>query len=271
MMLREKGLQLASFPLDWVGTLKLSASGNIRAVVDIVVGGFANWFKKENLERAPKFDTAKYLGFFDRGTGLDFTHDIAIDSDLDRDYPSASEKYSRRIDRFLKLVAGARRVLAVWVEDPRISGEVGEDDLRYCLDAFRKAYPGAEFKLVAVNCVHGVRPEAMRSFRGDGYECYSFDYRVDTAGEPTWEVRRDLFSPLLERFETVDYRTRAEKRANAKREKMREMERFKATSLPDFWFTRMKFKLYRHLERGLERKGVLAGLRPAAGRIGPQT
>ena len=110
----------------------------------------------------------------------------------------------------------------------------------------------------------------MRSFCGDGYECYAFDYRVDTVGEPTWEIRRDLFAPLLERFEVVDYRTRAEKRANAERERSREWEKFKATSTLDFWLTRIKFKLYRHLERGLERKGVLAGFRPAAGIAGPQ-
>ena len=259
MMLREKGLQLASFPLDWVGTPHFGAAGDIRAKTDIIVGGFKNWFMRKNLERAPEYDTPKHLGYLDRGTGLYFTHDVAVGSDMDHDYQAASEKYARRIDRFLKLLSKSRRVLAVWVNDPRIQGEVGAEDVQYCLDAFRKAYPGAEFKIVAVNCAHGVKPESMRALRGEGFECYSFDYRVTTDGEPTWEIRRDLFSPFLERFAVVDYRTRAERRANARRERAREYERFKATSLFDLWFTKLRFKLYRHLKRRLERKGVLAG------------
>ena len=99
----------------------------------------------------------------------------------------------------------------------------------------------------------------MRVERGDGYECFSFDYRVVTDGEPIWEVRRDLFAPLFDRFESADYRTFAEKRANAKRERARDMERFKATSALDLLATKLKFKLYRHLKRKLERKGVLDG------------
>lgn len=257
MMLREKELQFASFPLDWAGTPEFGAGGDIRAKTDIVVGGFTNWFKKENLERAPVYDSEKYTSYFDRGTRLYFTHDVPVGSDLEREYQALSEKFARRIDRFLRLLSGAKRVLAVWVNDPRVPGEVGEEDLKYCLDAFQMAYPAAEFKIVAVNCVRGVSYESMRSFRGDGYECYAFDYRVDTEGEPTWEIRRDLFAPLLEQFEAKDYRTFAEKRANAKRERAREMERFKATSWFGLEVTKAKYKVYRHLKRQFESKGIV--------------
>ena len=255
IMLREKGLQLASFPLDWVGTPDFGAAGDIRAKTDIIVGGFKNWFVKENIDRAPEYDSPNFLGYFDRGTRLYFTHDIVVGSDLERGYPSASAKYARRIDRFLKLLAGARRVLAVWVNDPRIQGEVGEEDIRYCLDAFKTAYPKSKFKIIAVNCVPGLAPENMRVFSGEGYECFSFDYRA-MDGELTWEIRRDFFAPILERFEVADYRTRTEKRENAKRERARDMEKFRATSLLDLWLTKTMFKLYRHLKRRLERKGV---------------
>ena len=256
MMLREKGLQLASFPLDWVGTPDFGAAGDIRTKADVVVGGFRNWFARENVERAPVYDSPNFLSYLDRGTGLYFSHDIAVGSDLESSYPMVSAKYARRIDRFLKLLAGARRVLAVWVNDPRIKGVVGEEDVRYCLDAFQKAYPGAKFRIVAVNCVHGLGPEEMCVSRGDGYEIFSFDYRVVKEGEPSWEIRRDLFAPILERFAVVDYRTRAEKRANARRKRARDMEKFKATSLLDMWLAKLRFKLYRSLKRWLERRGV---------------
>ena len=259
MMLREKGLQLASFPLDWVGTLDLGASADIRSKADIVAGGFRDWFRLENLERAPQFDSPKFSGYFDRGTGLYFTHDFEVGADLRRDHPAASEKYARRIARLEKLLRGARRVLAVWVNDPRIPGVANAEDMRYCLGVLRRAYPNAEFRLMAANCVPGLKPESMRVERGDGYECFSFDYRAVTEGEPVWEVRRDLFAPLLERFESADYRTSAEKRENARRERAREMERFRASSSLDLLVTKMKFKIYRHLKRGLERKGVVLG------------
>ena len=261
MMLREKGLQFASFPLDWVGTKDLDAAHDMRVRADFVANGFAGWLREENLERVPRLDSPKFLGCLDRGTGLYFTHDFAPDSDIRREYQTVSAKYARRIERFRRLLSGARRVLVVWVNDPRIYGVAGTGDVRYCLDALRGAYPGKEFKVVAVNCVHGVGPEAMAAERGDGYECYSFDYRVVTEGDPSWEVRRDYFAPLLERFEVSDYRTRAERRANAKRERARDMERFRATSALDLLVTKAKFKVYRHLKRGLERKGVrLEGL-----------
>ncbi len=257
MMLREKGLQLASFPLDWVGTPDFGAAGDIRVKAELAANGFRGWFREENLERAPQYDSPKYLSYLDRGTGLYFTHDFAPGADINQEYPLTSAKYARRIERFQKLLAGSHRVLAVWVNDPRVPGEVGEEDIAHCLGVLQRAYPNAEFKLIAVNCAHGVKPEEMRVIRGEGFECYSFDYRVVTDGEPTWEVRRDMFSALLERFEVVDYRTRAERRANAKRERARDMEKFRATSALDLAITKMKFKLYRHLKRKLEQKGVL--------------
>lgn len=257
MMLREKGLQLASFPLDWVGTPDFGAAGDIRVKAELVANGFRGWFLEENLERAPKYDSPKFVSYLDRGTGLYFTHDFGHGADIHREYPDASAKYARRIERFHKLLSDARSVLAVWVNDPRIPGEVGDEDVAYCLDVLGRAYPRAKFKIVVVNCAHGVKPEEMRRSVGDGFESYAFDYRVVTEGEPTWDIRRDLFAPLFERFEVRDYRTRSERSANARRERARDMEKFHATSSLDLLLTKMKFKLYRHLQRSLERKGVI--------------
>ena len=148
----------------------------------------------------------------------------------------------------------------VWVADPRGKGEAAEDDIAYSLNAFRKAYPKTEFRLLVVNCVHGVSPQEMRVKRGDGYECLAFDYRVFKEGPPTWDVRSEMFAPIFDRYVAVDYRSRAEKRENARREKARAYAKMRAKSAWEYIVNRLQFKLYRHFKRRLERKGVLLGI-----------
>lgn len=258
-MLRERGLQFASFPLDWVGGISFAvgAGGALRQTAGLIVSDFANWFLEENLVRTPDYDSSRYDAYLDRGTGLYFTHDIPRNGDLHTCYPSARDRYERRIARFAALAGSARKMLAVWVSDPRDPGEIVEEDVRAALASLRGRYPQAEIRLLVVGCLAGTPPERAVVSHGDGWDLMLFDYRVVTVGKPTWDIRTELFSPLLDRYEAVDYRTRAEKRANAKRERAREYEKFKATSPLDLILTKMRFKLYRHLRRRLERKGVL--------------
>ena len=259
-ILRERGLQFASFPLDWVGDPCMDASEDFRLTADIASGGFKEWFELENLERAPSYDSPRHIGFYDRKVRLYFAHDFELGCDFKKEYPTAEEKYRRRIERFNSVLSGANKALAVWIADPRGKGEVVPDDIQYALAAFQRTYPKTDVHILAANCVPGLKPEEMRVSRGERWEIFSFDYRVVTVGEPTWDVRTELFAPLLDRFEAADYRTRAERRANARRERAREYEKFKASSPVDLFLTKLRFKLYRHLKRRLERKGVLEGL-----------
>ena len=267
-MLREYGLQFASFPLDWVGDPCLDASKDLRLTTDVVLGGFSDWFAEGNLVRAPQYDSPKHLGYFDKCIRLYFAHDFELYDNFHACYPFVSEKYKRRIARFFRLFGSAKKILIVWIADPRGCGELGEGDLKECVEAFHRAYPSKRFKLLASNCVHGVNPENAQVLRGDGYECFSFDYRLVTTGEPTWDVRTELFAPIFGKYDAVDYRTRAEKKANARREKARAYDKFKSTSVFDYLVTKLQFKVYRHLKRRLERKGVLAELEGPAGHIG---
>ena len=224
---------------------------------------FKNWFEKANLERTTLYDSENHVSYFDRGTRLYFAHDFAPGDDFALAYPAVREKYLRRIARFKKILSAAKSALVVWVADPRGNGEVVEDDIEYSLNALRAAYPKTDFMLLVANCVPGVPPEKMRVKRGKGYECLSFDYRVVTDGPPTWDIRTELFTPILDRFAAVDYRTRAEKRANARREKARAYVKFKADSPWTYFVNRLQFKLYRHFKRRLERKGVLSSIEPS--------
>ena len=259
-MLRERGLQYASFPLDWVGGISFAhgAGEGVRRSAAIVAADFADWLRAEDLERATKYDSSRFDAYYNRRNGLYFTHDVPPGGDVAACLPRILETYRRRIDRFIARASASKSILAVYVSDPRDPGEIGEDDVRTALASLRGRYPRAEVRLIVAGCKAGTPPERAEVFRGDGWELMRFDYRAVTEGERTWDVRTELFAPVLDRFEAVDYRTRAEKRANAKRERERAYEKFRATSPLDLWLTRLRYKLYCHLRRKLERKGVLA-------------
>lgn len=258
-VLRERGLQFASFPLDWVGRLGDTGLA-LRRSADLVASGYFRWCEEENLIRAPQHDSVKYDSYFDRETGLYFTHDVSSGGNLHEEYPQIAAKYARRISRFDALATCARKILVVWIADPRDDGVVREDDARHALASFRRKYPQSAFRLLALSCMPGVTVGAAHVVCGEGYELYGFDYRLITDGVRTWDIRTDLINPLLDRFEAVDYRTWAEKRANRHREQEHAYEKFKANTFFELLVNRFQFKLYRHLKRALDKKGVLKGI-----------
>ncbi len=259
-ILRERGLQFASFPLDWVGRPGWRGGEGLRKVAGLVVGGFAHWFEVANLERFPALDSPRHDAYLDRASGLCYVHDFDKGDDLHVRYPEIAAKYARRIARFHARMAASRKVLLFWIADPRDAGEIAADDVRFAQEAFARRYPGVTFRFIVASCAPGLPPGRARVVRGDGFELHAFDYRVATEGDPTWEVRTEMFAPVFDRFACVDYRTRAEKRANAKRERAREYEKFKAKSWWELVASRLQYKIYCHFRRRLDRKGVLKGL-----------
>ena len=259
VLLREMGLQYASFPLDWVGNMHLESSKAIRKAAELVAKGFPDWMKKENLARKPSDDTPHHLGYFDSGSGLFCVHEFMSGGDFESEYPAVAEKYIRRIKRFRHILETSKKVLAVWISDPRAKGDVTESDISEVIKTLAAAYPHIDFHLFIANFKQGVLPTSDKAgfICKDNFVCHAFDYRAISNDSQAWAINNDLFRPLLERYKTKDYRSHAEKRANANRKKARDYEKFKATSLLDYILTKAKFKLYRHLERRLTKKGIL--------------
>ena len=131
-MLRERGLQYASFPLDWVGGISFAhgAGEGVRRSAAIVAADFADWLRAEDLERAPKYDSSRFDAYYNRRNGLYFTHDVPPGGDVAACLPRILETYRRRIDRFIARASASKSILAVYVSDPRDPGEIGEDDVR---------------------------------------------------------------------------------------------------------------------------------------------
>ena len=250
--LRAAGLQLASFPLDWV------SGGDIKSRARLLLGGFKDWMPKEEegWERKENPKACLHDTYRNRVTGLVHPHDFDQGRPFCETYPSVKAKYDRRVARLLGLLAKARRVLVVWVGDPRDEKAVTAVDVRDCLTSFRERYPGAEFRMLALDCRPGIPPSSPKTEEGDDFRIVAFDYQLHSADAPVWAVDSDLLAPWFAGLAVRDYRTVAERRAFAAAERRRELARFGAKNAFELFVTKLQYRLWRHLGRKLEKKGV---------------
>lgn len=248
--LRAAGLQLASFPLDWV------SGGDLKTRTALVTGGFADWMSEDAWTRIDNPGAFGHDTYLNRRTGLVHPHDFDQGQPFATSYPAVKAKYDRRVARLLGLLASAKRVLLVWIGDPRDAAPVTAADAERCLAAFRARYSGTAFQLLVFDCRAGVLPERPTEVRGADYRVFAFDYRSRVAGAPPWAVEPGLLAVGLSGLSVRDYRTAAERRAYAEVQRRRERARFGATSGLSFAWTRIQFKVWRHLKKCLVRRGV---------------
>lgn len=248
--LRAAGLQLASFPLDWV------SGGDLRARTDLVTGGFADWMAEESWTRIDNPGAFGHDTYLNRRTGLVHPHDFGKGQPLAVSYPAVKAKYDRRVARLLGLLASAKRVLLVWIGDPRDAAPMTAADAERCLAAFRARYPDVAFRLLAFDCRAGVSPERPTEVRGADYRLLASDYRSRAAGAPPWAVEPRLLVAGLSGLSVRDYRTAAERRAYAEAQRRRAWARFGATSAWGLLMTKFQYRICLHMRRKLEKRGV---------------
>jgi len=249
-LLREAGLQLATFPLDWVGR------GTVRERTQMVLGGFSNWLRQEDLkllEVAPDGVNDLYLN---QSNGLEMAHDFPTGCPLGQCFPKISEKYARRIARFLELLEKSRDVLIVWMGDARIEEQVSEAEVRESLAAFSKRYPRARFRMRVFDYRKGVSCESPQVVRGPGYEIVGLDFRDYADGNWIWAVHSEMLRPYLLDVTVKDYRPMSVRRAFRVKARKDERIRFKANSTIDLWLTKLTYRLCKGLWKRLERKGI---------------
>lgn len=251
--LRAAGLQFASFPLDWV------SGATFRRRVELLVGGFDGWMEEADFEQVPNPGAFGHDTYKNLRTGLCHPHDFDKGVSLAVSMPGVRAKYIRRVERLFRLIAAARQALVVWMADPRDEGRPGDDDIRFCLDALSEKFPGTSFRMLVLECAAGVVPQDKREVHGRGFDVVSFDYRCREAGAKPWDVWQEPVLELLSAFSCVDYRTSAERRKQKARERERAYRRFAARSPWSFFVNRLEYRLWRHLERGLVRRGIVLG------------
>lgn len=248
--LRRAGLQLLSFPYDWITIATEAPSdyvGDVTARVSEIVGGFANWLDPRTLTLALKDSQSGKDIYHDSRRNLVFNHDFIAGVPFADAHAQVAAKYQRRIDRLLALLASAKRVLIVRIDRPDLPVCTETSDALKALDILAAAYPAADFDFLQLSYEEG-RPlkDMIVSREGDHFTRWTFDYKDHRPGVESHRIHvPEVGEYLAKRFAVRDYRTGVEKRAhNAARRKAR-YSRVGATSLWGYHWARFKTKFSR--------------------------
>jgi len=225
--LRAAGLQLLTFPYDWTAPI---LPNDLRVRADFIADGFTAWFEKEDLEpyeasadairRATDANGRVRALYRNRRTQHSFPHEFWSDESLDAAYPAAAEKYRRRIARLGDCLMSAKNVLVVRLDTPIQPGPTSAEDCEYALDRLARRFPGVRFEMLHLVCQKGLPFDALRDEQtSPRIRTVSWDYRDLTPGVPAYSVRLDQTGQWLrENYRVRDYRTRAERKAQHRRE-----------------------------------------------------
>ena len=249
--LRESGLQYASFPLDWIGSPGLAES------VAMIVGGFADWFNREDLvlhavRRAPLYAHV----YRNAKTGFGFPHDFPSFRPFDELYAEANAKYARRIPRFLETLARSRKVLAVYLERP-INRTLTDAELITAHAKLAAAFPGSEIDLVYFHRQDDAATAAVREVSAR-VTAVGVDLATRDGAEISNLVRREKMSEFLSAYATVaDVRDAAAVKEREKFVRGKHEDRWHAKGPWSRFVNAQAFKLYRRLEKFLVARGLV--------------
>lgn len=249
-MLRSSALQFASFPLDWV------SGSTLRRRVELLTDRFENWLEEEDLKLVQNANAFGHDTYINNRTGLCHPHDFDKGIRLNEALPAVKDKYARRINRLFNLITSSRRVLAVWISDPRDGCRPTDEDILWSLQALKTKFPGQEFKMLVLECLPDVDLASAQQIHRPDFDVFSFDYRLTASGAQPWDVWGEPITMVLSSYSCKDYRTKAEKKKHKEAKKKRAYQRFAAKSPLSFTINKLQFNLWRRLKRNLERKGI---------------
>lgn len=251
--LRAAGLQFASYPLDWTAAPSVGASARL------VAAGFDRWLEPEDLRLV---DVRHGVGFCTRiyknvRTGFGFTHEFSDFERFKTSYPKVKAMYERRIGRFLGRMRAARRILAVYAELP-IRPRPPVAELEAARKVLKDAFPQAEIDLVCFFVEPGQREPAVAKPL-DGLTVVGLDYRKFDDGKVTHFIETDKMTSWLRRNFSVSVQPdREDPSRHGKHSVCSDAWRWgKEKSWLRRWINKNVYKLYRHLEMVLLKRGMV--------------
>lgn len=219
--LRGAGLQLLSFPFDWVGPgsvdteVPLDLGKRVRAICD----GIDSWLKAEDFELFADSGEQATTEFY-RNNMLKFVflHDFPKNVPFEIAYPEVRAKYLRRFNRLHQLLENARRVLIFRLDRPDAAVQTPVTACREALQLLSARFPGTVFELILMQQDKNI-PFARRKVTEvePGLTLIRFDYRSTApTALPSNVNLKQTEAALRSICRVQDYRTADERRANRK-------------------------------------------------------
>ena len=205
--LRAAGLQLASFPWDWIG------DPGAKGRVEVICNDFKDWFNLEDLERREPHTIYVKEYVYNRRNGLLFLHDFKDGMPIEEQFPAIEAKYARRIARLGKCIRESDGpVLAVCIDAPHLTEPTPLDEIRECRRMLEAKYPGVKFDMLLVNRDKGREfGDRIEEEPEPGLMRVAFEYKDMAPGRPLFAIDVPLMGEYLKsRFTVSDYRTPAE-------------------------------------------------------------
>lgn len=251
--LRAAGLQYASFPLDWVGIPEIGLA------VESVVSEFEKWFEAEDLDLYTVCHTTGFLTrlYLHRKTRAIFSHEFSDFVPFSQSYPPVRATYDRRIARFNKEFAKAKRILGVWSE-LATHGSPGFDVYRKALVDLRAKRPDAQIDLVCFyEDPEAVEPKVV--LEEEGLTVVAANYRkMDGKVVAHFQDWAQFVKFFAGRYAVSDPRSDGEKKAFVAAGKQNSSLRWGPDKTPfRRWLNKHAYKTFRSLEGYLQRKGLI--------------
>lgn len=192
--LRDNGLQIQSFPFDWI------ALGDLQGRAETVASGFADFFNAEDLEYTNSNGTRSEC-YLNRKNGYLFTHDFPYKGDFKTDYPVARAKFDRRINRLMHRLKTSRNVLVCYLEKPYVhetevtSAVVGGGGM-----TLKKAFPDTDFDILYLSYKKGTDFKSREVISFDGGMLIRFDYKSYAPGATEIDVDKKALKKIFSKI-----------------------------------------------------------------------
>lgn len=217
--LRRAGLQLLSFPGDWLTALYGSKEypaleHDLRNRVEMLCACDLDLlFRPEDLHSLGSVSNTGKDVYANYRTRYVFSHDFTVGADLAAELPAVVTRYRRRLNRLLELIGRSKKILAVRMDVPGGRYQTTLDDCRYARDLLHRRFPNAEFDILLLSHKEGL-PFRERAFEEPepGLFRLSFDYLRRDHSLPCQPDYKLTTPAVAELFSVKDYRTREERR-----------------------------------------------------------
>jgi len=237
-VLRKAGLQLLSFPFDWL------CGGSFLYRVKLLIASNTGWLEPSDMVKqlSPEWHTKDI--YRNQATGMVFNHDFPKGVPFDQSFPKVSERYARRFKRLFKLMESASTALAVYISTSD-SPDSADAEIAKGLKILQKRFVNTDIDLMYFRLEPAIPPSA-RTIRemGEHITIVSFDFRDLGSGRHGDLVKPAGLLPFFDGISVRDYRTAGERREYRRAKRLARYSKYGATTWVQFTLNRLASHLH---------------------------